>query len=180
LGTPTAVRREGHDGRSTAIPAALTAPSPPAQGREVAGRSSFADCRRCPARKDSPRTTKAARQSEICRPARRANGQSRTQHRFPGRRPRRYRGKNVTTWLDESGYLDRTPDQLPTGASQFDGNQHVSGKAGGHTLNLHLFARDGVTLLGHLRDADSTTISLAPDLHENLAKRQPTGTTWSK
>ena len=38
------------------------------------------------------------------------------------------------------------------------------------TLNLHQFARDGVTLLGHLRGASGDTISLAPDLYETLAR----------
>jgi len=41
-----------------------------------------------------------------------------------------------------------------------------SGKNGGHNLNLHQFARDGVTLLGHVRDGKLIS---APDLHETLA-----------
>ncbi|MGH2617585.1 MAG: hypothetical protein ACRDJC_20320, partial [Thermomicrobiales bacterium] len=47
---------------------------------------------------------------------------------------------------------------------------HVSGTKGGHSLSLHQFARDGVTLLGHLRDASGHTIALAPDLHESLGR----------
>ena len=46
----------------------------------------------------------------------------------------------------------------------------MSGARGGHTLNLHRFARDGVTLLGHLRDAEDRRLRFAPDLHQNLAK----------
>ena len=38
---------------------------------------------------------------------------------------------------------------------------HVSGTKGGHTLNLHQFAREGVTLLGHLHGASDDTISRA-------------------
>jgi putative flavoprotein involved in K+ transport len=34
---------------------------------------------------------------------------------------------------------------------------------------LHQFARDGVVLLGHLRDVHNGKIELAPDLHQNLA-----------
>ena len=41
---------------------------------------------------------------------------------------------------------------------------------GGHTLNLHRFARDGVTLLGHLRGASDGRLDVAPDLHESLSK----------
>lgn len=85
-----------------------------------------------------------------------------------GRAPRRYRGKDVVAWLDQIGFFDITPDTLPVPKEQFAA-PHVSGKHGGHTLNLHQFARDGVTLLGHLRGAAGDTVVLAPDLHENLA-----------
>jgi putative flavoprotein involved in K+ transport len=87
-----------------------------------------------------------------------------------GRVPRRYRGKDIITWLDQTSFFDLTPDQLPPGMSKFEGIPHISGANGGHTLNLHQFARDGVTLLGHLRGAASDKVVLAPDLHENLAK----------
>ena len=87
-----------------------------------------------------------------------------------GRVPRRYRGKDVIAWLVETGFIDLTPAQLPPGMSKFEGIPHISGTRGGHTINLHQFARDGVTLLGHLRGAAGDMISLASDLHENLAK----------
>jgi putative flavoprotein involved in K+ transport len=84
--------------------------------------------------------------------------------------PRRYRGKDAYEWAHLSGFLDRTPDKLPSPKARFAGNPHVSGKAGGHSLNLHQFARDGVTLLGHITNAAGHTIALAPDLKENLTK----------
>jgi putative flavoprotein involved in K+ transport len=87
-----------------------------------------------------------------------------------GRVPRRYRGKDVIAWLDLIGLFDLTPDQLPSGMSKFGGIPHFSGTNGGHTINLHQFARDGVTLLGRLRGAAGDTVALAPDLHQNLAK----------
>lgn len=43
-------------------------------------------------------------------------------------------------------------------------------RTGGETLNLHQFARDGVTLLGHVRDARDGKIIIAPDLKQTLAK----------
>jgi putative flavoprotein involved in K+ transport len=86
-----------------------------------------------------------------------------------GRVPRRYRGKDVIEWLHLIGFFNLTPDHLPPGMGKFDGIPHISGTNGGHTLNLHQFARDGVILLGHLRDAAGDKIMLAPDLHENLA-----------
>jgi putative flavoprotein involved in K+ transport len=87
-----------------------------------------------------------------------------------GRVPRRYRGKDIITWLDQTGLFDLTPEQLPPGMSKFGGIPHFSGSSGGHTLNLHQFARDGVRLLGHLRGAEGNKVALAPDLHENLAQ----------
>jgi putative flavoprotein involved in K+ transport len=47
---------------------------------------------------------------------------------------------------------------------------HLSGKNGGHTLNVHQFARDGVQLLGRIATAQNGRITLAPGLHESLAK----------
>ncbi len=87
-----------------------------------------------------------------------------------GRVPRRYRGKDVIAWLVETGFIDLTPEQLPPGMSKFEGIPHLSGTEGGHTINLHQFAQDGVTLLGHLRGAAGDTVSLAPDLRETLTK----------
>jgi putative flavoprotein involved in K+ transport len=86
-----------------------------------------------------------------------------------GRAPRRYRGKDVVEWLSRIGFFDITPDKLPVPKEQFAA-PHVSGANGGHTLNLHQFARDGVSLLGHLRGASGDTITLAPDLHETLTR----------
>jgi putative flavoprotein involved in K+ transport len=87
-----------------------------------------------------------------------------------GRVPRRYRGKDMYEWLSLSGFLDRTADMLPSPAARFAGNPHLSGTRGGHNLNLHQFARDGVVLLGRLREAHIGSIRLAPDLKENLAR----------
>jgi putative flavoprotein involved in K+ transport len=87
-----------------------------------------------------------------------------------GRVPRRYRGKDIYEWFDLVGLLDRTVDELPSPKAKFAGNPHVSGRAGGRTLNLHKFARDGVVLLGRIQGVNGDTISLAAGLKENLAK----------
>jgi putative flavoprotein involved in K+ transport len=87
-----------------------------------------------------------------------------------GRLPRRYRGKDITWWLNAIGFFDRVPDQLPSPAAKFTGGPQVSGKDGGHTLNLHQFVRDGVVLLGRLQEANGSQVRLAPDVRESLAK----------
>ena len=87
-----------------------------------------------------------------------------------GRAPRRYRGKDVFEWQHLSGFLDHTVDRLPSPKDKFAGNPHVSGQGGGHTMNLHQFARDGVVLLGRIQGGSQDTVWLRPDLKENLAK----------
>lgn len=86
-----------------------------------------------------------------------------------GRLPRRYRGKDITEWFDEMGFWDRTIDNLPSPRAKYAGSAHGTGKNGGHTINLHQFARDGVILLGHIKSVQGDRIILAPDLEENLA-----------
>ena len=87
-----------------------------------------------------------------------------------GRAPRRYRGRDTVEWLYLTGFFDRTVDKLPSPKAKFGPNPQLSGKDGGHSLNLHQFARDGVILLGHVQAARDGAIGLAPDLKENLAK----------
>jgi len=97
-----------------------------------------------------------------------------------GRAPRRYRGKDFTWWLDNMGFVDKTVDQLDSPAERFDPNPAVTGKDGGHTLNLHQFALDGVTLLGHLEDGAGSQVRLADDLHENLKAADKTAAQMKK
>jgi len=85
-----------------------------------------------------------------------------------GRVPRRYRGRDIITWLELIGIFDLTPEQLPPGLGKFDGIPHLSGVNGGRTIDLHEFARDGMTLLGHVTDANNNIIFVAPDLHASL------------
>jgi putative flavoprotein involved in K+ transport len=87
-----------------------------------------------------------------------------------GRMPRRYRGKDVTRWMDKMGYFTRLVDELKSPQDKFASSAHGTGKDGGHTINLHQFARDGVVLVGRVRDASGYQISFASDLKENLAK----------
>jgi putative flavoprotein involved in K+ transport len=67
------------------------------------------------------------------------------------------------------GRVEQTADQLHSPNARVAANPQLSGKYGGHTLNLHQFARNGVVLLGCLMGVDGRRIALAPDLQENLA-----------
>lgn len=87
-----------------------------------------------------------------------------------GRVPRRYRRRDLFRWFETIGFFQRPVEALDDPAERLAPNPHASGKRGGHTINLHRFARDGITLVGRLTGIDGTTARFAPDLHDNLAK----------
>lgn len=86
-----------------------------------------------------------------------------------GRMPRRFRGQDAWTWIYLMGTIDRRVTELQSPNERYEANPHLSGKSGGHTINLHRFAQDGVRLLGHLRGVSDGHLSFAPDLRESLA-----------
>ena len=86
-----------------------------------------------------------------------------------GRSPRCYRGKDVMWWVNQMGGYDRTLDQLPSPAARFTCHPDLTGKDGGHEINLRHLAEKGVVLLGHLQEVKGSHAILAPDLEENLA-----------
>ena len=87
-----------------------------------------------------------------------------------GRFPRRYRGLDAALWMEKMGYFERTVAELPSNQARFAASAHGTGKNGGHTINLHQFAKDGIRLIGRLQNIEGNCAQLAPDLHENLAK----------
>jgi len=85
------------------------------------------------------------------------------------RMPRRYRSKDIFWWLNKFG-LPKLKIRLPSPKTKMPTPPHLSGKDGGHSLNLHQFARDGVVLLGHLQGVQGDKIILAQDLKKNLSR----------
>lgn len=88
------------------------------------------------------------------------------------RAPRRYRGRDVVTWLEQSGFFLRTPAQLTSLQARFSSNPLLTGKDGGHVLDLHQFYRDGIHLLGRTTGCEMGRFSFAGDLQENLARSE--------
>ena len=87
-----------------------------------------------------------------------------------GRVPRRYRGRDINDWFSRMGMFDTIVGELKSPADKFHPHPQISGKNGGESLNLHQFARDGVVLLGHVREARDGRLIIAPDLKETLSK----------
>jgi putative flavoprotein involved in K+ transport len=86
-----------------------------------------------------------------------------------GRLPRRYRGADIMRWAERIGFYERRADALERPADRFTANPHLSGKRGGHTINVHRFAHDGVRLAGKLVAIDGSRVTFADDLARNLA-----------
>lgn len=85
-----------------------------------------------------------------------------------GRLPRRYRGRDSFWWADRLGFFDETVTDLDSPAARFAPNPQASGRDGGQEINLHLFARHGIVLLGHMEGIEGQQAIFAPDLQENL------------
>jgi putative flavoprotein involved in K+ transport len=85
------------------------------------------------------------------------------------RSPRVYRGREATEWLHDLGFYDFTVDRHPLGdEARHKTNHYLSGRDGGHEIDLRRFALKGVKLHGSLADIQRTRVSFAPDLAKNL------------
>jgi putative flavoprotein involved in K+ transport len=78
--------------------------------------------------------------------------------------PRRMEGHDTFWWMAESGFLDRTPDKLPSPAARFLGNPQSTGHDGGRDLNFRVLHDQGVELLGRYIGAEGSTLKFADDL----------------
>ena len=92
-----------------------------------------------------------------------------------GRVPRRYRGRDIFSWLwdlaehgPRHGAALPTAAQLPDPRRRLAANPQLSGHHGGHEVNLRTLGRDGVRLVGRLRGVDGERATLADDLPTNL------------
>jgi putative flavoprotein involved in K+ transport len=85
------------------------------------------------------------------------------------RSPRVYRGRESTEWLHDLGFYELTVDRHPLGdEARHKTNHYMSGRDGGHEIDLRGFARQGVKLYGTLADIQGTQAAFLPDLTKNL------------
>jgi putative flavoprotein involved in K+ transport len=78
--------------------------------------------------------------------------------------PRRYRGRDVLTWLEEMGEFRRTRDESNPPPPE----HYLTGREGGHEIDLREFASRGVKLYGFLDAISPDKITIHPDLTDKL------------
>ena len=80
-----------------------------------------------------------------------------------------YRGRDCVAWLEDMGHYDMPIDEHPEGlAARKEPNHYVTGRDGGHDIDLRAFARDGMHLHGRLIGVEESGLSFADDLARNL------------
>ncbi|MES2921029.1 MAG: MSMEG_0569 family flavin-dependent oxidoreductase [Verrucomicrobiota bacterium] len=85
------------------------------------------------------------------------------------RSPRRYRGRDAVTWLEEMGYYKTTFAEHPDQAMALSGTSHyLTGLDGGHEVDLRKFALEGVKLYGSVEDIDHDKLTVRQDLAAKL------------
>ncbi|MCH6259063.1 MSMEG_0569 family flavin-dependent oxidoreductase [Puniceicoccaceae bacterium K14] len=87
------------------------------------------------------------------------------------RSPRKYRGKDAVTWLEEMGYYETCFDEHPDPEKARGGTNHyLTGRDGGREIDLRKFAMEGVKLYGYLEEVSETGFRSRPDVKERLDK----------
>ena len=82
---------------------------------------------------------------------------------------RRHRGKDVVDWLEQMGHYElpiheqKNPEELRERA-----NHYVTGRAGGHDLDLRRFALEGMKLYGPATGLEAGKLRFAPKLRQHL------------
>ncbi|WNV03250.1 MSMEG_0569 family flavin-dependent oxidoreductase [Candidatus Methylospira mobilis] len=85
------------------------------------------------------------------------------------RSPRLYRGRETTEWLFDLGFYDLTVDRHPLGDEvRHKTNHYLTGRNGGHEIDLRKFALEGVHLYGSMANIRGARLEFRPDLTKNL------------
>jgi putative flavoprotein involved in K+ transport len=80
-----------------------------------------------------------------------------------------YRGRDCVAWLEDMGHYDMPIEDHPEGlAARKEPNHYVTGRDGGHDLDLRAMARDGLHLHGRLRGIEDSGLTFSDDLATNL------------
>ena len=85
--------------------------------------------------------------------------------------PRVYRGRDLVSWLYELGFFNNPA----TDKSRHAASVMVSGRDGGKSLDLRSFGADGVRVVGRVLDASNGTLTLKPNLVDDIAASEAVG-----
>lgn len=86
-----------------------------------------------------------------------------------GRIPRNYRGRDIFEWDIATGNFDLSVHDHPNGAAiRVKAHPHLSGRDGGHTVDLRQLALDGIRLHGKVLGVENGCLRLSDDLAVNL------------
>jgi putative flavoprotein involved in K+ transport len=80
--------------------------------------------------------------------------------------PRRFRGKDVTWWLERMGRFAQTIDSFP--GRRWPPSVVVTGVNGGYDLNVRHMAADGIRVLGRVLGASDGRLAVARNANEVL------------
>ena len=93
-------------------------------------------------------------------------------HLAVGRAPRfarRYRGRDVIAWLEDTGHYDKPVTDKPVEERTLDKTNHyVTGRDGGRDIDLRAFAQQGMSLHGRLLDVVDGSLCFDADLERSL------------
>lgn len=81
--------------------------------------------------------------------------------------PRRYRGRDVFSWMIDMGWLHKPVDQQ-TEEERYRASLQLSGARGGRDINLHDFVEKGATLVGQLTEVCGCRLSFNGDVNDKL------------
>ncbi|MDQ6805786.1 MAG: MSMEG_0570 family nitrogen starvation response protein, partial [Actinomycetota bacterium] len=80
-----------------------------------------------------------------------------------------YRGRDCVAWLEDMGHYDLPIEDHPEGLSaRKEPNHYVTGRDGGHDIDLRAMARDGMHLHGRLLGVEADGLTFADDLAKRL------------
>jgi len=83
--------------------------------------------------------------------------------------PRRYRGRDITWWLETSGILsERTDRAFDLESARRQPSLQLVGTPDNQTIDLGVLQRDGVRLAGRLDGIDGMRVSFRGDLQHNV------------
>jgi putative flavoprotein involved in K+ transport len=85
------------------------------------------------------------------------------------RMPRRYRGRDITWWLETSGMLDERAERaFNLESARRQPSLQLVGTPNHETIDLGVLQEEGVRLVGRLSDAEGTRVDLCDDLQANI------------